>query len=62
MIAISLIIGASGGIGRAPARKLHAQVCRLAALAVATCQEAFGAAPRPLMRHRECASTLLLRA
>ena len=73
MTSIALITGASGGIGRALARQLHAQGCRVAAvgrdagrlseveadvriaadtttpegaaLAMAACQEAFGAAP-----------------
>ena len=73
MTAIALITVASGGIGRALARQLHAQGCRVAAvgrdagrlseveadvriaadtttpegaaLAMAACQEAFGAAP-----------------
>ncbi len=73
MTSIALITGASGGIGRALARQLHAQGCRVAAVgrdadrladveatlrvaadtttpegavvAVAACQEAFGAAP-----------------
>ena len=73
MTSIALITGASGGIGRALARQLQAQGCRVAAvgrdagrladveaavrivadtttpegaaLAIATCQEAFGAAP-----------------
>ncbi|MBC7730765.1 MAG: SDR family oxidoreductase [Bacteriovorax sp.] len=73
MTAIALITGASGGIGRALARQLHARGCRVAvvgrdagrladvdaavriaadtttpegaALAIAACQEALGAAP-----------------
>ncbi|MBC7939184.1 MAG: SDR family NAD(P)-dependent oxidoreductase, partial [Chitinophagaceae bacterium] len=32
MTAIALITGASGGIGRALARQLHAQGCRVAAV------------------------------
>ena len=76
MTAIALITGASGGIGRALARQLHARGCRVAvvgrdigrladveaavriaadtttpegaALAVAACREALGAAPTML--------------
>ena len=54
MTAIVLITGASGGIGHALTRQLNAKGCRIAAdtttpddaaLAVAACQEALGAAP-----------------
>jgi NAD(P)-dependent dehydrogenase (short-subunit alcohol dehydrogenase family) len=85
MTAIALITGASGGIGRAVARQLHARGCRVAAvgreagrltdvqatvrivadtttpegaaLALATCQEALGAAPT-LLAH--CVGSTLI--
>ena len=85
MTAIALITGASGGIGRALARQLHAQGCRVAAvgrdagrladveaavrigadtttpdgaaLALATCREALGAAPT-LLAH--CVGSTLI--
>jgi NAD(P)-dependent dehydrogenase (short-subunit alcohol dehydrogenase family) len=85
MTAIALITGASGGIGRALASRLHAQGCRVAAvgrdagrlaeveaavriaadtttpdgaaLAIATCQEALGAAPT-LLAH--CVGSTLI--
>jgi NAD(P)-dependent dehydrogenase (short-subunit alcohol dehydrogenase family) len=85
MTAIALITGASGGIGRALARQLHGQGCRVAAvsrdashladveaavriaadtttpdgaaLAIAACQEAFGAAPT-LLAH--CVGSTLI--
>jgi NAD(P)-dependent dehydrogenase (short-subunit alcohol dehydrogenase family) len=85
MTAIALITGASGGIGRALARQLHGQGCRVAAvsrdashladveaavriaadtttpdgaaLAIATCQEALGAAPT-LLAH--CVGSTLI--
>ena len=85
MTAIALITGASGGIGRALARQLHAQGCRVAvvgrdigrlatmdaavriaadtttpegaALAIAACQEALGAAPT-LLAH--CVGSTLI--
>ena len=85
MTSIALITGASGGIGRALARQLHGQGCRVAAvgrnadrladveatvriaadtttpegaaLALAACQEAFGAAPT-LLAH--CVGSTLI--
>jgi NAD(P)-dependent dehydrogenase (short-subunit alcohol dehydrogenase family) len=85
MTSIVLITGASGGIGRALARQLHARGCRVAAvgrdasrlsdseaavriaadtttpegaaLAIATCQEALGAAPT-LLAH--CVGSTLI--
>jgi NAD(P)-dependent dehydrogenase (short-subunit alcohol dehydrogenase family) len=85
MTSIALITGASGGIGRALARQLHAKGCRVAAvgrdagrladmeaavriaadtttpdgaaLAVAACQEALGAAPT-LLAH--CVGSTLI--
>jgi NAD(P)-dependent dehydrogenase (short-subunit alcohol dehydrogenase family) len=85
MTSIALITGASGGIGRALARQLYAQGCRVAAvgrdagrladveatlriaadtttpegaaLAVASCQDAFGAAPT-LLAH--CVGSTLI--
>ena len=85
MTAIALITGASGGIGRALARQLHAQGCRVAvvgrdadrladveaavriaadtttpdgaALAIAACREALGAAPT-LLAH--CVGSTLI--
>lgn len=85
MTAIALITGASGGIGHAVARQLHAQGCRVAAvgrdagrladveatlriaadtttpegaaLAIAACQEALGAAPT-LLAH--CVGSTLI--
>ena len=85
MTAIALITGAAGGIGRALARQLHAQGCRVAAvsryadrladveaavriaadtttpegaaLAIASCQEALGAAPT-LLAH--CVGSTLI--
>lgn len=85
MTAIALITGAGGGIGRALARQLHAQGCRIAAvsrdtnrlddveadvriaadtttpegaaLAIAACQEALGAAPT-LLAH--CVGSTLI--
>jgi NAD(P)-dependent dehydrogenase (short-subunit alcohol dehydrogenase family) len=85
MTSIALITGASGGIGRALARQLHAQGCQVAAvgrdagrladvqatvriaadtttpegaaLAVAACQEALGAAPT-LLAH--CVGSTLI--
>ena len=85
MTTIALITGASGGIGRALARQMHAQGCRVtavgrdaerladvdatlrlaadtttpegAAMAVAACQEAFGAPPT-LLAH--CVGSTLI--
>lgn len=85
MTSIALVTGASGGIGRALARQLHGQGCRVAAvgrdagrladvdcavriaadtttpegaeLAIASCQEALGAAPT-LLAH--CVGSTLI--